>query len=238
MSIDQLQTQIMNQFKQDISLVKNSILENIEVAKGKVSASLIIPDTPRYTANPTITPARVAEGILPSVIEDSENLIIRFWNIGLLESVSTTISKGYNDIPIWSMLNWGSGYKVHVTSKTRGLDSVSVADYLRYSIPFRKKYKSVAQTMTKPPVDVTPSRFLWVVKRGAGDRGEGYYTPVTILYKIKEYRQKHGKGENITTQPMAYYTAQFYIEKSVSTVIGKLRELLNGSNLIKKNPLR
>ena len=197
----------------------------------EIASTLNIPDTPRHTKSMnSLSPSNIVSGMDTLVdLTDVYSARIKFWNIPLLEQMS--LPTGGETIPIWSMLNWGSGPKAHLLASARGANSISTSSFLSYQTKLRG-----SSILSKPPSDKSPSEYVWWRKIGKGDRKEGFYILQSNIKKIESARRKKGKKAGVATQPMAYYTPQFYIEKSASRMLGKLKTLLAGT--IKKSPIQ
>lgn len=234
--LNKLKSKIKSAFSSDLEKTQRKLSDHI---MGDVRASVIntigkIPSSARHTKSDSVTPSDITNGMSLSVSKEYNGYKIKFWHVPSLESYSQPTS---DSIPIWSMLNYGSGPKARPNVSTRGHPSVSMSKYLQYTVPLRHGYKDISRTTSMPPSSTT-SDFVWWRKRGRGDRGEGFYIPAVTIQKIEAARAKKGKKVGVAIQPMAYYSPRFYIEKSVNMVAIKLRSLFGGKGLVPKNPIR
>lgn len=236
-NVNDLVKKIMDDVKSQNESIFNGLLEVVEKdIKGDLISYIKIPDSPRITKDSPIQSSQIIDGMAPRITKLEDGTFgIEFWHVPTLETNSTP---GSDSIPIWSMLNWGSGPKVSTTSKVRGQDStVSTKEYLQYTRPISTRRES-PYTVSKPPYE-RESGFLWRPKKGRGRRKEGYYIPEATVNRVNAARVERGKTAKLTTEKMQYYTPQYYIERSISMLLGKMRSLLNKSNsgLIPKNPV-
>ena len=232
-----LRWDIVNSIKGNVDTLYDEIVNYIKNdVKDDTVKFLVVPNTARLTKSRPPGSSQIVEGMAPNVVKDTDgSLEINLWHIPTLEEKSTPDTES---IPIWSMLNWGSGQKVKTSATARGGASISTADFLRYTRPISTRIKS-PYSESKPPSDSSDSGFLWRPKLGRGRRGEGYYIPKTTVDRVNTQRALRGKKEKLTTEPMQYYTPQLYIEHSVSLILGKMKTLLSKQNsgLIPLNPI-
>lgn len=232
---DKLKKDIINSISTNTATLYNEIIEYINKdVKTETISYLKVPNTARLTKSKPPGSSQIVEGMAPNIVMSNDgNLSINLWHVPTLEEKSTP---DMESIPIWSMLNWGSGGKVKTSSDARGGASISTVDYLQYTRSLKTKGFTMFQS--KPPTE-KDSDFVWRPKLGKGRRGEGYYIAKTTVDRINIQRAIRGKKEKLTTEPMQYYTPQFYIEHSISLILGKMKSLLSKQNsgLTSLNPI-
>lgn len=241
-SIQALSDAIEEQFNDDIGEISVELHSFVkDDIKSTIAGTLKIPTDPRLTkATGHPTPSDIAGAMFPKFVFSQEAVAIQFWHVPSLESASTPRGGGEN-IPIWSMLNWGSGPNLKFSSRKRAEWSVSrrfLFNLMNYVVPLKTRGKDIDRTMSAPPYDTTFG-FVWWKYMGRGARGQGFYVPVKTVAKIEAARAKRGDKKGIETEPMQYYTAQHYIERSVGMMLGKMRRVFGGNkNLVSKFPIR
>jgi hypothetical protein len=235
-NIDQLKTQILVQAREDsakiLAIFRNAFqTSGVGVATAAWDAGNPNPD-PRATKDPSGIPnaARALSGAANNVRLTPGDLgysgSIEFWHVATLDT--DTLPAADNSIPVWPMMNWGSGSRWRVSS---GIIPDGRAISRTYgNRTARLRTPNVGRSRSRPPSDRSEPQFSWFSMSDIGDRGVGIYVPTPRAERMLRFAQKKPNSKlgkaNPTIQPFFEFAPTFFVEQSIGATLQRVTQFL------------
>lgn len=175
------------------------------------------------------TSGAIESAAMPGVIgsEKAWTGEFRAWHIPTLDKNTTPENPtGKSEIPIWFMMNWGSGKNWNAVSGLREIPRVGnviVNNFGMRTRPLRTKITS--RRTSRPPAASTESGFRWVSVSGFGDLKKGFLWPETPAKKLAKNLRERGIAATVS-RDFPYFPATHFIEKSVVPLVKAVERTL------------
>jgi len=226
-STTQLGKQIVKQMRIDTKTLANQLVNFVE-RDGSVAASRSwgqgagALDPVKAVKDPAgIMPgSRIVGAMQPRLtIGDAPfELKVEFWNTVALNAASTPGGRPPN-MPIWEMMNWGSGPFWNTDSGKPLVPRNSQVSSIfgKRTFPLRSRIKG--RKRSTPASQNRVGGFVWVEAPGFGDLGQGFYAPLSRAIALEEER-------GFTIAPFQHFRPTYFIEASASAVLQGLTTFL------------
>ena len=214
-----------NTFLQEISDIANQDGKSEATKAWESGKSQLNPEMAVKDSSGIMSGSVVSSAISPII--DIGDAKINLWDTNKLENLSTP-GGGEARMPIWEMMNWGSGPKWNTITdlspssdiiskfggKTAQLRNSGLAAYSAKSKQNITGQNTTKAERSKPISDRTRSDYVWAgsSKKRYGDLGKGYYAPEVFARKAKF---------DIIKQ-MQYFIPTHFIERSTRSVINAI----------------